>query len=96
MRGPVGALVNHVTVQCRNQGRLLEEASRHLDVFKKVYYVYYKAERDAHDREARFEQEKQTLYNEIHQIKVRLLPDHSSTPGTSMVVSTFKPQMTTN
>ena len=85
MRGPVGALVNHVTIQCRDQGRLLEEASRDLDVFKKAYY---KAERDTHDREARFEQEKQALYNEIHQLKVRLLPDH--TPN---VVSTFQATM---
>lgn len=71
MRGPAGALVNHVTIQCRDQGRLLEEAKRDLEVFKKAYY---KAEHDMHDREARFQQEKQVLYDEIHQLKVRFFP----------------------
>lgn len=58
--------MNHVTIQCRDQGRLLEEATRDLEVFKKAYF---QAERDMHDREARFAQEKQAL---IHQLKVRL------------------------
>jgi hypothetical protein len=48
-------------------------------VFKKAYY---KAERDMHDRDTRFEQEKKALYNEIHQLKVRPLQ-------ASMGVSTF-------
>ena len=74
MRGPAGALVNHVTIQCRDQGRLLEEANRDLEVFKKAYY---KAERDMHDREVRFEQEKQHLFDEIDQLKVRLFPYHT-------------------
>ena len=70
-RGPAGAIVNHVTTQCQDQGRLLEEAKRDLEVFKKAYY---KAEREMHDREERFEQEKQTLSDEIHQLRVRLFP----------------------
>lgn len=70
-RSPAGAIVNHVTTQCQDQGRLLEETKRDLEVFKKAYY---KAERDMHDREAWFEQEKQTLNDEIHQLKVRLFP----------------------
>ena len=92
MRGPAGALVNHVTVQCRDQGRLLEETNRDLEVFKKAYY---KAERDMHDRESRFEEEKRALYGEIHQLKVRLSPliTHRRNPKPSMVVSTFRPQM---
>lgn len=69
MRSPAGAIVDHVTLQCRDQGRLLEEATRDLEVFKKAYY---KAERDIQDREARFELEKQALNVEIHQLKVRL------------------------
>lgn len=64
--------MNHVTIQCRDQGRLLDEANRDLEVFKKAYY---KAERDMHDHQARFEQEKQALYEEIHQLKVRLFPN---------------------
>lgn len=62
-----GAIVNHVTTQCQDQGRLLEEAKRDLEVFKKAYY---KAEREMHDHEERFEQEKQALSDEIHQLKV--------------------------
>lgn len=61
-----GAIVNHVTIHCQDQGRLLEEATRDLEVFKKAYY---KAERDMHEREVRFEQEKRTLSNEISQLK---------------------------
>ena len=68
MRGPVGAIVNHVTVQCHDQSRLLEEAVRDLEVFKKAYY---KAENDMRVREEKFEQEKQVLSDEIHQLKVR-------------------------
>jgi hypothetical protein len=66
--GLTGAIVNHVTTQCQDQGRLLEEAKRDLEVFKKAYY---KAERDMHDHEERFEQEKHALSYEIHQLKVR-------------------------
>ena len=40
-------------------------------MFKKAYY---KAERDIHDREERFELEKQALSDEIYQLKVRLSP----------------------
>ena len=71
MRGSAGAIVKHVTTQCQDQGRLLEEASRDLDVFKKAYF---RAEREAQDREAKFEQEKQALNDEIHQLKVRPPP----------------------
>ena len=70
-RGPVGAIVNHVAAQCQDQGRLLEEANRDLEVFKKSYY---RAERDLHDHLARFNQEKQVLNDEIHQLKVRFFP----------------------
>ena len=73
IRGPAGAIVNHVTIQCQDQGRLLEEAIRDLEVFKKAYY---KAEHDMRDREARFEQEKQALSDEIHQLKVRVFIYH--------------------
>lgn len=61
--------MNHVTTQCQDQGRLLEEANRDLDVFKKAYY---RAEREMQDYKARFELEKQSLSDEIHQLKVRL------------------------
>ena len=67
--------MDHVATQCQDQGRLLEEAKRDLEVFKKAYY---KAERDMHDREERFELEKQALSDEIHQLKVRLFPPHST------------------
>jgi hypothetical protein len=87
MWDPAGALVNHVSIQCRDQGLLLEEANRDLEVFKKAYY---KAERDMHDREARFDQEKKALFNEIHQLKVRLFLCHSSNLRPSMSVSTFR------
>jgi len=73
MRGSVGAIVNHVTTQCQDQRQLLEEANRDLDVFKKAYY---KAEREIQDREAKFEQEKQALSDEIYQLKVRLSPSY--------------------
>ena len=71
MRGSVGAIVNHVTTQCQDQGRLLEEANRDLDVFKKAYY---RAEREMQDYKAKFELEKQSLSDEIHQLKVRQSP----------------------
>jgi len=58
MRGPVRTTVNHVTTQSPDQGRLLEDAKRDLEVFKKAYY---KAEHDMHDREERFGLEKQAL-----------------------------------
>lgn len=70
-RGPAGAVVNHVATQCQDQGRLLEEAKRDLEVFKKAYY---ETERDMHDRVGRFEKEKQALRDEIHQLKVRTIP----------------------
>ena len=64
MRGPAGAVVNHVTIQCRDQGRLLEEAIRDLEVFKKAYY---KAEREIRDRDARFkEKNKSIVPNDQH------------------------------
>jgi len=66
-----GAIVNHVTIQCRDQGRLLEEATRDLEVFKKAYY---KAEREIRDRDAMFEQEKRVLNDKIHQLEVRPIP----------------------
>jgi hypothetical protein len=66
--GPAGAIVNHVTAQCQDQGRLLEEAKCDPEVFKKAYY---KAERDMHDREERFEREKQALNDEIRELRVR-------------------------
>ena len=71
MRGPAGAVVDHVTTQCRDHRRLLEEATRDLEVFKKAYY---KAEREIHDRDARFEDEKRVLNDKIHQLEVRLIP----------------------
>lgn len=61
-----GAIVNHVTVQCRDQSERLEEAVRDLEVFKKAYR---KAEDDIRAREEKFEQEKQVLNDEIHQLK---------------------------
>lgn len=70
-RGSVGAIVNHVTTQCQDQGRLLEETKRDLEVFKKAYY---KAERDMDY----LEQEKQALNDEIHQLRVRPFPPHST------------------
>ena len=73
MRGSVGAIVNHVTTQCQDQGRLLEEAKRDLEVFKNAYY---KAVHDMRDHEAKFGQEKQALNDEIYQLKVRLPPLH--------------------
>ena len=76
MRGLAGAIVDHVTIQCQDQGRLLEEAIRDLEVFKKAYY---KAEHDMRDREARFEQEKQALSDEIQQLKVRAFIYHIQT-----------------
>jgi hypothetical protein len=76
-RGSAGAVVNHVTTQCHDQGRLLEEAKRDLEVFKKAYY---KAERDIHDRDERFELEKQALSDEIHQLKVRLFTPPPTPP----------------
>jgi hypothetical protein len=69
--GSPGAIVNHVTTQCQDQGRLLEETKRDLDVFKKAYY---KAEREIREHEERFEQEKRTLNDEIIQLKVRHFP----------------------
>ena len=71
MWGPAGAIVNHVTAQSQDQERLLGEAKRELEAFKKAYY---KAEGEMHDREERFEQEKQALNDEIHQLKVRFFP----------------------
>ncbi|KAF9645684.1 hypothetical protein BDM02DRAFT_3101039, partial [Thelephora ganbajun] len=68
IRGPAGAIVNHVTAQYQDQGRLLEETKRDLEVFKKAYY---KAESEMHDREARFEQERQALADEIYHLKAR-------------------------
>jgi len=61
--------VNHVTTKCQDQGRLLEEANRDLDVFKKAYY---RAEREMQDYKVKIELEKQNLSDEIHQLKVRL------------------------
>lgn len=78
--------MNHVTVQCRDQSKLLEEAVRDLEVFKKAYY---KAEGDIRAREERFEQEKQVLNDEIHQLKVRLHPHLIFSLWTSTGVSTF-------
>lgn len=83
-RGSAGAIVNHVATQCQDQGRLLEEAKRDLEVFKKAYY---KAEREMHDREERFEQEKQALSDEIHQLKVRLFPLTFNTKSSATVSS---------
>jgi len=78
--------VNHVTTQCQDQGLLLEETKRDLEVFKKAYY---KAEREMHDREARFEQEKQAWNDEIHQLKVRLFPPHIQHEVFGKSVSSF-------
>jgi len=84
MRGPVGAIVNHVTTQNLDQGRLLEDTKRDLEVFKKAYY---KAERDMHDREERFELEKQALSDEINQLRVRLFPSTFNTKSSAGVSS---------
>ena len=65
--------MNHVTTQCQDQGRLLEEAKRDLEVFKSAYY---KAVHEIHDNEARFGQEKQALNEEIHQLKVKSSPPY--------------------
>ena len=53
IRGPAGAIVQYLTIQCQDQGRLLEEAKRDLEVFKKAYY---KAVHENHDNEAKLEQ----------------------------------------
>jgi len=84
-RGSVGAIVNHVTTQCQDQGRLLEEAKRDLEVFKKAYY---KAEREMDD----LEKEKQTLNNEIHQLRVRPFPPSYSTRSLLRVFQVAPPQ----
>jgi len=49
-----GAIVDHVTTRCQNQGQLLEEAQRELEMFKKAYY---NAEREIQDLGERFEWE---------------------------------------
>ena len=71
MYSPAGAVVNHVITGCQDQGRLLKEAKRDLEVFRKAYY---KAEREAQDREARFELEKEALEDEIRRLRVRIFP----------------------
>lgn len=74
MRGPVGAIVNHVTIQSQDQGRLLEEMSRDLEVFKKAYH---RAEREIQEREAKFDYEKRVLNDKIQHLEVRLSPYHT-------------------
>lgn len=64
MRGPAGAIVKHVATQCQDQGRLLEEAKRDLEVFKNAYY---KAVHENRDNEAKLEQL-------THQLRVRVSP----------------------
>ena len=64
IRGPAGAIVKHVATQCQDQGRLLEEAKRDLEVFKNAYY---KAVHENRDNEAKLEQL-------AHQLKVRVFP----------------------
>ena len=72
---PTEALITHVTTRFQHQGRLLEEAERDLaetrrdlDVYKKAFSI---AERDKRDLEERFERERQTLSDEIRQLKER-------------------------
>ena len=71
MLGSAGAIVNHVTTQCQDQGQPLEDAKSDLEAFKKAYY---KAEREMQDHAAKFGQEKQALHYEIHQLKVSHSP----------------------
>ena len=62
----VGATVDHGTTRCRDQGQLLEEARKDLEVFKRAYY---NAEREIHDLSESFEQEKQALNDEIRRLR---------------------------
>ena len=59
MRGPAGEIEDHVTTQCQDHGRLLEEAIRDLEAFKRAYF--------------KAEQEKQALSDEIRRLKVKVL-----------------------
>jgi len=70
--GLAGAIVDHVTTQCQDQGQLLEEAQRDLGVFKKAYY---RAEHEIHDLWKTFEQEKQVLNDEIRRLRERDMHD---------------------
>jgi len=64
--GLAGAIVDHVTTKCEDQGKLLEEAQRDLEVFKRAYYD---AEREIQDLAESFEQEKQALNDEIRRLR---------------------------
>ena len=73
--GPAEALVEHVTTEFRDQGRLLEKAEhdlaetkRDLEVCKKALYISDSGRRDL---EERFEQEKQALIDEICRLRER-------------------------
>jgi len=79
--GPAEALVNHFTTQIKHQGQLLEQAGRELEEALKSELALYKeairnAERERHHLEGRFEQEKPTLNDEIHQLKERGVRGH--------------------
>ena len=74
MRGPAGSIVDHVTTQYQEQGKLFEEATRDLELFKEAFY---KADREIQDREAMFEQERRAFIDEISQLKVRLFSYHT-------------------
>ena len=73
--GPAEALVEHVTTEFRDQGRLLEKAEhdlaetkRDLEVRKKALYISDSGRRDL---EERFEREKQALIDEICRLRER-------------------------
>ena len=73
MWGHAGAIVNHLTAQFQNQERLLEEAKRDLEVYKKAFFI---AEREKRDLEERFGQERLALNDEIRQLKERGTHNH--------------------
>ena len=59
-----------VTSCCKDQGKLLEEAQRDLEVFKRAYY---NAEREIQTLGESFEREKQALNDEIRRLREREL-----------------------
>ena len=64
--------IDHLATH-EDQGQLLEEAQRDLEVFKRAYY---NAEREIRDLEESFEQEKQALSDEIRRLREHELHCH--------------------
>ena len=78
MRGPAGAIVKHVATQCQDQGRLLEEAKRDLEVFKNAYY---KAVHENRDNEAKLEQLAHQLMVSFPYSQREVVDGRSKSPG---------------